>query len=60
MLCGLAMPNPVPIGERHRRRATGVLQPARQHRIVGGVGQHDEPVVDQLLSGAHQFDRIGQ
>jgi hypothetical protein len=54
------MPNPVPIGERHRRRATGVLQPARQHRIVGGVGQHDEPVVDQLLSGAHQFDCIGQ
>jgi hypothetical protein len=56
------MPNPVPIGEPSgiTAVATGVLQPAGQHRIVGGVGQYHEPVVDQLLGGAHQFDGIGQ
>src|SRR6476646_7847168 len=30
--------------QRHHRRAAGVLEPAGKHRIVVGVGQHDDAV----------------
>ncbi len=42
----------------HHRGATDVLQPARQNRVVGGVGEHYEAVVDQRLGGRHQLDRV--
>ena len=37
-----------------------LLQPEGQHRIVGGVGQHDEAVVGQLLGRGQELDRVGQ
>ena len=46
--------------QRHHRRAARLLQPAGQHRVVGGVGQHREPVGDQLLGRGQQLERVGQ
>ena len=46
--------------QRHHRRAAHLLQLAGQHRVVVGVGQHGEPVVDQLLGRVQQLDRVGQ
>ena len=57
---GDAQPGADRRAQRHHRRATGVLEPPGQHRVVVGVGQHHETVVDQLFCGADQFDRIGQ
>ena len=53
---------PLPIGrpERHDRGHAHLLQPAGQDRVVVGVGQHHEAVVDQLLGGVEQLDRVGQ
>ena len=46
--------------ERHHRRAADVLQAAGEDRVVVGVGQHDEAVVDELLGGEQQLGRVGQ
>ena len=46
--------------ERHHRRAAGVLQPARQDRVVVRVGEHHEAVADQRLRGLEQLGRVGQ
>ena len=46
--------------ERHHRRAAGVLEPARQDRVVVGVGEHDEAVGHQLLGGRQQLGGVGQ
>ena len=46
--------------ERHHRGAAGVLQAAREHGVVVGVGQDDEAVVDELLGGGEQLRRVGQ
>ena len=61
-LWGFRMPRPLPIGraQRHHRRAARLLEPAGQHRVVGGVGQDHEPVLGQLLGGREQLDRVGQ
>ena len=62
MLCGLRMPSPVPIGEPSGMTAAQptCLQPPGEHRVVVGVGQHGEAVVDELLGGVQQLDRVGQ
>ena len=46
--------------ERHHRGAADVDQPAREHGVVGRVGQHHEAVVDELLGGPQQLGRVGQ
>ena len=46
--------------ERHDRGAADVLQAAREDRVVGRVGQHDEAVGDELLGGEQQLRRVGQ
>ena len=46
--------------ERHDRGAADVLQAAREDRVVGRVGQHDEAVGDELLGGEQQLGRVGQ
>ena len=46
--------------ERHHRGAADVLEPAGQDRVVVGVGEHDEAVVDELLGGLQQLGRVGQ
>ena len=46
--------------ERHHRGAADVLQPAREDRVVVGVREHDEAVVDELLGGLEQRRRVGQ
>ncbi len=53
---------PLPIGEPSGITAAtaDIDQAAREHRIVGRVGKHDETVVDQLLGGAQQLGRVGQ
>ena len=62
MAWGLRIPSPLPIGraERHHRRAAGLCQPASDDRVVGGVGQHDEALVDQRLGRSEQLDGVGQ
>ena len=57
---GDAQPGADRRAQRHHRRAADVLEPTGQHRVVVGVRQNDEPVVDQLLCGPDQFDGIGQ
>ena len=51
--CGLRMPEAAADrrAQRHHGGAADVLQPARQHGVVGGVGQHDEALGDQLAGG---------
>ncbi len=46
--------------QRHDRGAADVLQLAGQHRVVVGVRQHREAVVDQGLGGVQQLDRVRQ
>ncbi len=46
--------------ERHHRGAADVLQAPREHGVVGGVGEHDEALVDELLGGAQQLGGVGQ
>ena len=46
--------------ERHHRGAADVREAAREHRVVGRVGQHDEALVDELLGRAQQLGRVGQ
>ena len=46
--------------ERHHRRAAGVLEPAREDRVVARVGQDGEAVGDELLGGVEQLRRVGQ
>ena len=46
--------------ERHHRGAADVLEPAGQHRVVGGVREHDEAVVDERLGRGDELDRVGQ
>ena len=45
--------------ERHHRRAAGVLEPARQDRVVVGVGQHHEAVGHERLGGLEQLGGSG-
>ena len=53
---------PLPIGEpeRHDRGAADVLQAPGEDRVVGGVGQDREALVDELLGGGHELDGVGQ
>ena len=62
MLCGLRMPNPLPIGEPsgHHRGAADLLQAGGEDRIVGGVGQHDEAVLGQLFGRGEELHRVRQ
>ena len=61
-LYGLRIPMPEPIGEPSGITAAqpDVLEPAREHRVVGRVGQHGEAVGDELLGGDQQLGRVGQ
>ena len=60
-LYGLRMPIPLPIGAPSGMTAA---QPRRSRpgddRVVVGVGENDETVVDQLLGGDEQLHGIGQ
>ena len=62
MLYGLRMPMPLPIGEPSGITAAQPMstQAAREHGVVGRVGEHDEALVDELLGGAQQLGRVGQ
>ena len=46
--------------ERHHGGAADVLEAAGEDRVVVGVGEDDEAVVDELLGGGEQLDRVGQ
>ena len=61
-LYGLRMPMPLPIGDPSGMTAAHPRssQAAGEHRVVVGVGQHHEAVVDQLLGRVDQLDRVGQ
>ncbi len=44
----------------HDGGAADLLQAEGQYGVVGRVGQDDEPVVDQLLGGGQELDRVGK
>ena len=46
--------------ERHHGGAADILEPAAQDRIVGGVGEHDESLIDEGLGGRDQLDGVRQ
>ena len=62
MLCGLRMPRPLPMGEPRGMTAAHPTCSSRRasDRVVVGVGEHDEPVVDQLLGCGDQLDGVGE
>ena len=46
--------------ERHHRGAADVLEAAGEDRVVVGVGEDGEALVDELLGGLEQRGRVGQ
>ena len=58
MLCGLRIPRPID-GRRAHDGGAATCSRAGEDRVVAGVRQHDESVVDQLLRGVQGLERIG-
>ena len=46
--------------EGHHRGAADVGETPREDGVVGGVGEHHEALVDELLGGFEQLGRVGQ
>ncbi len=46
--------------QRHDRGTPDILQTPGHHRIIGGIGQHDEALGDEQFAGIDEFDHIGQ
>ena len=62
MLLGLSTPWPLPMGlpAGMTLAAPAAFEPAGHDRIVAGVDQHLEALLDQLLGRLQRGDRVGQ